>query len=99
MQLMPRKGRSGWFVEVPTDLKKEFQSLYRGRAAMRKLTVAAIRWAINERPNLQPRGTDGEMQRGDRSGEPLHTQGTEPAQHSTRTVPQERNIGRVELRN
>lgn len=47
-----RKGRSGWFVEVPTELKEEFKELYPGRAAMKKLTVAAIKWAIKHRPTL-----------------------------------------------
>lgn len=49
---MARKGMSGWFVEVPTPLKQEFEAAYKGRSAKRKLTIAAIRWAIAERPNL-----------------------------------------------
>lgn len=50
----PRKRRpyAGWFVEVPRDLKEEFQRLYPGRAAMKKLTVAFIKWAIRMKPDL-----------------------------------------------
>lgn len=54
---MTRKNHVGWFVEIPIELKQEFKRLYKGRSAMRKLTVAAIEWAIRERPNLQPSST------------------------------------------
>jgi hypothetical protein len=54
--MMAREPQSGWFVEVPAELKKEFKRLYKGRAVMRKLTIAAIEWAIKERPNIQPKG-------------------------------------------
>lgn len=43
---------AGWFVEVPRDLKKEFELLYPGRSAKKKLTIAMIRWAIRVRPDL-----------------------------------------------
>ena len=47
-----RKGNTGWFVEVPVALKEEFKKLYPGRAAQRRLTVAAIEWAIRAYPTL-----------------------------------------------
>lgn len=48
---MPRKDHVGWFCEIPSDLKEEFRRLYPGRAAMRKITIAAIRWAISRHPS------------------------------------------------
>lgn len=56
---MPKTRKVGWFVEVPEDLKKRFKELYPGRAAMRKLTIAAIEWAITERPKLKPPAVPG----------------------------------------
>lgn len=44
-----RKGHSGWFVEVPKELKLEFEQCYSGRAAKRRLTIAAIKRAIEIR--------------------------------------------------
>lgn len=41
-----RKQRAGWFVEVDAALKAEFKLYYSGRAAMRKVTEAAIKQAI-----------------------------------------------------
>ncbi len=50
---MAREGLSGWFVEVPTELKIEFERLYPGRSKKRKLTIAFIRWAIEQHPRLK----------------------------------------------
>lgn len=41
---------SGWFVEIPTEMKEEFKRLYPGRRQMKLLTLAAIRYAIEQRP-------------------------------------------------
>ena len=51
---MARKPTKGWYVQVPPELKAEFQKLYPGRSAMRKLTIAAIEWAIKVRPTINP---------------------------------------------
>jgi len=50
-----REAQAGWFVEVPISLKNEFKTLYKGRSAMRKLTIAAIQFAIKNHPNNQPK--------------------------------------------
>lgn len=50
---MSRKGMSGWFVEIPTDMKSKFKELYPGRAAQRRLTIAAIEWAIRSHETLK----------------------------------------------
>lgn len=52
--IMARKGHAGWFVEVPVELKKEFERCFPGRAAKRKLTIAAIRKAIQLRAEINP---------------------------------------------
>jgi len=51
-----KKPYSAWFVEVPPELKKEFKAYYPGRSAMRKITIAAIRFAIKKaKDNNLPR--------------------------------------------
>jgi len=50
-----REPKAGWYVEVPISLKNEFKTLYKGRSAMRKLTIAAIQFAIKNHPNNQPK--------------------------------------------
>lgn len=41
-----KKPLSGWFVEIDSELKAEFKAYFPGRAAMKKLTVTAIKTAI-----------------------------------------------------
>lgn len=41
---------AGWFVEVPKELKDEFKRIYPGRRQMKLLTLAAIQYALRERP-------------------------------------------------
>ncbi len=57
MVLVPHKRRrgvySGWYAEIPTPLKEEFDRLYPGRKAKRLLTIAFIKWAIKMRPDLE----------------------------------------------
>jgi hypothetical protein len=48
-----REEYSGWFVEVPRSLKKEFKRLYPGRSVQRRITLAAIEWAIKSHPSMQ----------------------------------------------
>lgn len=42
---------AGWFCEVPRSVKEEFKKLYPGRSAQRKVTLAAIEWAIATHPS------------------------------------------------
>lgn len=49
---MARKPSVGWYVQVPLELKQEFKKLYPARSAMRKLTVAAIEWAVKVQPTI-----------------------------------------------
>jgi len=52
---------SGWFVEVPKELKEEFRRAYPGRRQMKLLTLAAIEYALRERPtNLATIPTKGD---------------------------------------
>lgn len=46
-----REDFAGWFVEVPRKTKEEFKKLYPGRSAQRKVTLAAIEWAIKSHPS------------------------------------------------
>lgn len=55
-----REDFSGWFVEVPTRLKKQFKELYPGRSAQRKITLAAIEWAIKSHPSNAKEGNTSE---------------------------------------
>lgn len=41
-----KKPKAGWFVEVDPALKEEFKAYYPTRAAMNKVTIAAIKNAI-----------------------------------------------------
>ncbi len=66
---MARKGMSGWFVEIPTELKREFEMLYPGRRVKKRLTMAAIRWAIKERPTLDANTTSRTRSETDTGGE------------------------------
>jgi len=61
-----RQEYSGWFVEIPTALKREFKRLYPGRSAQRKVTLAAIEWAIASHPSNN--GKANEIQTQDVSG-------------------------------
>ena len=43
----PNKKRyAGWFVEIEPELKEEFKAYYPGRAAMKRLTINAVKTAI-----------------------------------------------------
>ena len=58
-----REDFAGWFVEVPRKTKEEFKKLYPGRSAQRKITLAAIEWAIQSHPsNKQVGYTDEDRQ-------------------------------------
>lgn len=45
---MARKGMSGWYVDIPTELKQEFERRFVGRSKKRNITIAAIELAIRE---------------------------------------------------
>ena len=52
---MARDGVSGWYCDIPTKLKQQFEELYPGRSAKKKLTVAAIQRAIERHPEVVAR--------------------------------------------
>lgn len=63
---------AGWFVEIPPELKAEFQRLYPGRRSMKVFTIAFVSWAIRVKPDLatlEKAWVKGESNEGGLSGQ------------------------------